>query len=175
VVNTLLFLRYESVLPVVFVASALLLLKALLGGFMASTHEPFLAEKALVGWVVIAVNIATSAKSLKMIFFTIISMLCLDSDTPYFNAIMLLAIAFKSSTLQNVIKSVTIPSSSLALSGLLGLICMYIFSIFAFYFLEHEFFSEDQSVDECSTLSLCFVTFLHGGFLCEWPCHEAYA
>jgi hypothetical protein len=165
IVNTLLFIRYEHMLSVVMFLSCLLLAKSFFSCFMTSTREPYLAKSAVVGWVVIGLNVVTASKTLKIIFFTIISMLCVNPNTPYFNSIMLLAIAFKSSTLQNVIKSVTIPFSSLALSSLLGMICIFIFTVFGFFFFPDEFYNEDQSIDECSNVMLCFVTFLHGGFL----------
>lgn len=163
--NTLLSIRYKGVHAAISLLSCLLLLRSLFKCFMASAHEPFLAKKAVVGWIVITLNVLTAGKTLKMIFFTIIALLCTNPSTPYFNSIMLLAIVFKSTTLQNVIKSVTIPFNALALSSLLGLICLFQFSIFGFYFFPHEFYNEDQSIDECSTVMLCFVTFLHGGFL----------
>lgn len=67
--------------------------------------------------------------------------------------------------LQNVAKAVTIPIQSLAMSAFLGFICIFIFTVFGFYFMPVEFFNSNQSVDECSTLLLCLATFLHGGFL----------
>lgn len=165
IVNALLITRYERVLPVVTLLSSLLVLKYFFHCFLASAREPFMAKSIVVGWFVIGLHVITDGKTLKMIFFTIVAMLCTQPFTPYFNSIMLLAIVFKSSTLQNVIKSVTIPFNSLALSCLLGLICLFQFSIFGFYFFPHEFYNEDQNFDECSTVMLCFVAFLHGGFL----------
>lgn len=165
IMNVLLSFRYERTLSTVWSLSCLLLAKVFFESFMAATREPFLAGRRVVGWAVIGLNIATAPSTLIMSFFTIVSFFCLDPDKPYFNAIMLLAIAFKSSTLQNVIKSVTIPFTSLALSSLLGVICIFIFTIFGFYFLPNDFYNEDQSIDECSTVMMCFVTFLHGGFL----------
>ena len=66
---------------------------------------------------------------------------------------------------QNVVKAVTLPATSLILSSLLGFICILIFTIFGFYFFPDDFYNEDQSVDECSTLLYCLATFLHGGLL----------
>lgn len=57
-----------------------------------------------------------------------------------------------------------LPASSLILSSILGFICIYIFTIFGFYFFD-TFYNRDQSVDECSNLLVCLITFLHEGLL----------
>ena len=165
VVNVLLAARYEHFIsPIVFL-SGLLLLLAFLSCFMKLGRERFLAKNLVVGWMIIALNVVLYPQTVVVFFFTITSLLCLNPNTPYFNSVMLLAIVFKSSTLRNVIKSVILPFRSLAMSSLLGLVCIYIFTVFGFYFFPDEFYNEDQSIDECSNLMLCFVTFLHGGFL----------
>jgi hypothetical protein len=47
----------------------------------------------------------------------------------------------------------------------LGFICIYIFTLFGFYFFSNNFYNESQSIDECATLLSCLITFLHGGLL----------
>lgn len=51
------------------------------------------------------------------------------------------------------------------MSAFLGIICIFIFTVFGFYFLPEAFFNPNQSTNECSTLILCLATFIHGGFL----------
>lgn len=99
------------------------------------------------------------------LLFAVISFLCLDIDQPYFNSIMLLYVIKQSVTLQNVVKAVVLPGHSLIMSAILGFICIFIFTVYGFYFLPNAFYNENQSADECSSLVLCLATFLHGGFL----------
>lgn len=95
----------------------------------------------------------------------IVGVLALNVHRPYFCSLMLLVIVKLSITLQNVVRAVTLPRVALFLSSVLGLIMIFIFSIFAFYLFPNEFYNEDQYTDECSTLLLCLTTFLHGGLL----------
>ncbi len=64
-----------------------------------------------------------------------------------------------------MVKAVTLPKVALALSAMLGIIMIFIFSIFGFYLFPTEFYNDEQHVDECGTLLLCLVTFIHGGLL----------
>lgn len=95
----------------------------------------------------------------------IVGIFALDVNRPYFCSLLLLCIVKLSITLQNVVKAVTLPRVALFLSALLGLIMIFIFAIFAFYFFPNEFYNQEQHFDECSTLLLCLTTFLHGGLL----------
>lgn len=95
----------------------------------------------------------------------IVGILALDVNQPYYSSLLLLVIVKLSITLQNVVKAVTLPRVALFLSSVLGLIMIFIFAIFAFYFFPQEFYNEDQFTDECSTMLRCLTTFLHGGLL----------
>ena len=158
-------IRYGYSLPSVLVLSLLLVVFFFCKCLLSFANESLVASNVLLGYVVITLNILTASKTIHCCIFTALSIFCLRPSTPYFNSLMLLAIASKSSTLQNVVKSVTIPFTSLALSALLGLICIFIFAVFGFYFFPNEFYNEDQNFDECSNILFCFVTFLHSGFL----------
>jgi hypothetical protein len=42
---------------------------------------------------------------------------------------------------------------------------IFVFAIFAFFRFPTDFYNVDQGENECGTLLLCLVTFLHGGLL----------
>lgn len=67
--------------------------------------------------------------------------------SPAFFSFHLLDIVGRSPTLQDVIKSVTNNISELSLTGMLGLIIIYIFSAFGFTFFYDEYFDEEVNRD----------------------------
>jgi hypothetical protein len=128
-------------------------------------HEPFNMKSSLAGGYIVAVQTLTAELIASRLLFTLISLLCLDLTRPYWCSMMLLQLVENSKTLRNVIRAVTLPAYALLQSCLLGLICIFIFAIFGFYFFPDSFYNENQSVDECSNLLFCYATFLHNGLL----------
>jgi len=78
---------------------------------------------------------------------------------------LLLSIIQMSQTLKNVVSAITIPGMALTMSALLGVVVIYIFALFGFWFFSSDFFNEDQSKNECETLLLCLTSFLHNGLI----------
>ena len=68
-------------------------------------------------------------------------------------------------TLQNVIQSVTRNGRSIVVTGVLGVIIVYLFSVVAFLFLRDDFVLEVGDVPErtCDSLLLCIVTSMNQG------------
>lgn len=129
------------------------------------TEAPWAVNGQLVPMVAASLKIVTDSIIGFRIFFAIVGILSLSVRRPYFNSLMLLSLGKLSVTLQNVLKAVTIPRVALALSAMLGLIMIFIFTIFGFYFFPDSFYNYDQNIDECATLLTCLITFLHGGLL----------
>ncbi|CUI11444.1 inositol 1,4,5-trisphosphate/ryanodine receptor, putative, partial [Bodo saltans] len=76
----------------------------------------------------------------------------------FFFAFHLLGLITKSSVLKNVIVAVTTNGKSLLLTGMLGCILVYLFSIIAFVMFQDHFDNE-----ACSTLNNCVLHILTGG------------
>lgn len=96
--------------------------------------------------------------------------------SPLFFAFHLLDILYRYPSLQNVIKSVTIPKKALLVTSLFSLILVYYFGIIAYAYFSDSFHEED-----CSDLLTCvIITFDHGfknnggigGSLRDWPYGE---
>ena len=130
----------------------------------SQTHSVVVHRK-LCWWLIFLPNIYCDSRMLLSVFYTTISLLCLDTSKAYLNSLMLLVIINMSETLKNVVKAVTIPAISLMLSSLLGMVCIFIFAFFAFYYFSAEFYDQNQLVNECETLLFCLATFIHGGLL----------
>eukprot|EP00397_Hematodinium_sp_SG-2012_P000177 GEMP01000177.1.p1 GENE.GEMP01000177.1~~GEMP01000177.1.p1 ORF type:complete len:2785 (+),score=546.68 GEMP01000177.1:287-8641(+) len=69
----------------------------------------------------------------------------------FFYSFLLLDLIFQSAMLQNVIKAVTIPSKSLILTGIVGLIVMYQYAFIAFYFFRADYSSSCSTILDCTT------------------------
>ena len=128
-------------------------------------QEPFNMNSPWSGAYIITVQTLTTDRIATRTVFTLFSLFCLKLDQPYWCSVMLLQLVENSKTLRNVIRAITLPAYSLLQSALLGLICIFIFTVFGFYFFPNEFYNENQSVDECSNLLYCYATFLHNGLL----------
>jgi len=93
--------------------------------------------------------------------------------SPLFFAFHLLDILYRYPSLQNVIKSVTIPKKALLVTSLFSLILVYYFSI-----IGYAYFYDSYHKGDCDDLITCaIVTFDHsfkvnggiGGALVDWP------
>ena len=159
VVNLVVQLRYLALVSVV--VCALAFCRSLYFYF----QEPFKIKRISSRVYLIIVQVLSAGKTRNRIVFTIFSILCLDLSRPYWNSVMLLQMVENSKTLQNVIRAITLPAYSLLQSCVLGLICIFIFAVFGFFFFPDSFYNEDQGVDECHNLLFCYATFLHRGLL----------
>jgi len=65
----------------------------------------------------------------------------------------------KSAQVQNVLKSVTLNGTSILLTALTGLLLIYIYALFGFFFLRSNFPPEM----DCSSLGYCFVNMINYG------------
>jgi hypothetical protein len=122
-----------------------------------------IANSSIVSGLVHISAIISDSRMRITAFYFIISLLCLNEDRLYFNSIMLLVFVNMSQTLRNVVRAVSLPAIPLLLSSMLGLICIFIFSIFGFYFFRNDFYNDEQDINECDTLLMCLTTFIHGG------------
>ena len=79
--------------------------------------------------------------------------------SPIFNSLLLLDIIDRSVILQNVIKSITINSPQLVMTGILGVIVMFIYSMIGYYgsnnFRNNMIFSNQVGWDNSENLYLC--------------------
>ena len=90
------------------------------------------------------------------------SLLSLVFDQPYFNAIHLSGLVYRSSMLRTVIIAITQNSKSLCLTMGLGVIIVYMFAIIGYNYFPKAF-DLDGSEENCTTLFRCFVYILiHG-------------
>jgi hypothetical protein len=128
-------------------------------------HEPFTMKSPWAGAYIITIETITCDHISSRFLFTVLSFFCLNISQPYWCSMMLLQLVENSQTLRNVIHAITLPAYALLQSCLLGLICIFIFTVFGFYFFPDSFYNENQSVDECSNLLYCYATFLHNGLL----------
>ena len=75
------------------------------------------------------------------------------------------AAVVRDDTLQNVIQSVTRNGRSIVVTGVLGVIIVYLFAVVAFLFLRDDFVLEidDSAERTCDSLLLCIVTSMNQG------------
>lgn len=80
---------------------------------------------------------------------------------PLLSPVLLLTIIERKVEVQNVLKAVTQNKKQLALSGLLGVIIMYVFSVFAFLYFA-SFYENGENLN-CSTVLECLLTTINMG------------
>lgn len=64
-------------------------------------------------------------------------------------------------TLQNVIKAITYNKQQLVLTAMLGLLIIYIYALFAYYFVNDTFYMSsvgDNGENICTTVIQCLLT-----------------
>ena len=76
----------------------------------------------------------------------------------------LLDVVVMSEVLKNVVRAVTNSTKQLSMTTLLGIFAIYIFSVVSFYFLQGTMMNENR-VNECQSLLLCFTMTLHYGLM----------
>ena len=97
-----------------------------------------------------------------LLFYLIVSILgCAVSEITY--CLHLLDVINRFNTLRNVIKSVTYNLKQLMLTGLLGLILIYIYALLGFNFIDASYYDSDISERTCSTMFQCYITTLNWG------------
>jgi len=86
--------------------------------------------------------------------------------SPLFYVLHLFDIVAKSQILANVIKSVTKPAYSLFMTGILGVIIIYAFAIFAFRFLRSDYdVGDTETYNACDTIARCFLSTVAEGLM----------
>ena len=87
------------------------------------------------------------------------------SSNIFLFSIQLLIIVNISSTLQNIVKAVSMRYQQLLATFLFLFICMYIFSCLAFYFLSKDYVHtlQDNQENACGSLLYCFLTHMNFG------------
>jgi inositol 1,4,5-triphosphate receptor type 3 len=80
---------------------------------------------------------------------------------PLLSPVLLLTIIERKVEVQNVLKAVTQNKKQLALSGLLGVIIMYVFAVFAFLYFAN-FYENGENIS-CSTVLECLLTTINMG------------
>jgi len=78
-----------------------------------------------------------------------------------FYCLHLLDIVGRSPTLQNIIQAVTLNRLQLLMTGLLGIILIYIYAVVGYFFLNDYFTFGTQ--DQCSSMFHCFMTTINWG------------
>jgi hypothetical protein len=77
----------------------------------------------------------------------------------------LMDLIVQSPTLLNVVKAVTNPIQQLTMTTILGVMIIYIFAIFAFYFFQGAMLNNDTGQNECGDVLTCFTMMLHKGLM----------
>lgn len=80
-----------------------------------------------------------------------------------FYSLVLFKVVTLSPAIMNVVKAVYVPFKPLALTFVLAVIFVFVFSLWGFWLWRETFIFED--VDHCETLLECFFLFTHMGFL----------
>ena len=86
-------------------------------------------------------------------------------DRPYAYTFHLMDLIVQSATLQNVVKAVTNPMEQLVMTSILGVMVIYVFAIFAFFFFQGSLVNGDTGQNECEDVLVCFTMMLHKGLM----------
>ena len=137
-----------------------------LKGFRQYWSDPATARLAFpVSFVYnVGYDVLLNPNTFFYVLYVLFAILGLTWYQPFY-CFHLLDLVVISPSLQNVVRSVTQPIQSLAMTALLGLFTVYIFSLVGFYAFPHDFYSESLAGDECGTMVMCFTTFLYNGLL----------
>jgi hypothetical protein len=137
-----------------------------LKGFRQYWSDPNIARLAFpVSFVYnVGYDVLLNPNTFFYVLYVLFAVLGLTWQQPFY-CFHLLDLVVISPSLQNVVRSVTQPITSLAMTALLGLFAVYIFSLVGFYAFPNDFYSESTAGDECKTMVLCFTTFLYNGLL----------
>jgi hypothetical protein len=86
--------------------------------------------------------------------------------SPFFFSLHLLDVVYRSETLLNVLRAVTIPGEQLLMTGALAVIILYIYSVLGFLFVRDSFMSDDFPDERrCDKLADCFTTTIREGLI----------
>jgi len=86
--------------------------------------------------------------------------------SPFFFSLHLLDVVYRSETLLNVLRAVTIPGEQLLMTGALAVILLYIYSVLGFLFVRDSFMSDDFPDERrCDKLADCFTTTIREGLI----------
>jgi len=137
-----------------------------LKGFRQYWSDPAIARLAFpLSFVYnVGYDVLLNPNTFFYVLYVLFAILGLTWQQPFY-CFHLLDLVVISPSLQNVVRSVTQPIQSLAMTALLGLFAVYIFSLVGFYAFPHDFYSEALAGDECGTMVMCFTTFLYNGLL----------
>eukprot|EP00744_Colponema_vietnamica_P004964 GILI01007336.1.p1 GENE.GILI01007336.1~~GILI01007336.1.p1 ORF type:complete len:878 (+),score=219.16 GILI01007336.1:344-2635(+) len=81
----------------------------------------------------------------------------------FFYALLLTDIVHRSDDLKNVLKSVTRNGLQLLITAALGLVVIYVYSLFGFYFFRSDYSSDADTPMFCETLWMCLASTINYG------------
>jgi inositol 1,4,5-triphosphate receptor type 3 len=101
-----------------------------------------------------------------LIFYLTSSIVALTYNVVLLYAFHLLDVINRFQTLQNVIKAITYNKTQLILTTMLGLLIIYIYALFAYYFVNDTFYMSsvgDAGENVCTTVIQCLLTVISLG------------
>ena len=101
-----------------------------------------------------------------LMFYLTSSVVALTCNVVLLYAFNLLDVINRFQTLQNVIKAITYNKTQLILTTMLGLLILYVYALFAFYFLSDTFYMEtvgQEGENVCTTILQCLLTVISLG------------
>lgn len=118
----------------------------------------------LLDYIIYQTSFITKSPMFKfMLFYFLMNYVAFSRQIFFFYSILLLDVINFDSTLLNVTKSIVLNYKQLSLTGILGLIIIYLFSFLGFDILSEDFFMFDigdgpTPENKCSSLIQCFST-----------------
>ena len=109
-------------------------------------------------------DVLAEAENIFYLTYLAASAIALFANLPFFYCYHLLDVVVMSEVLKNVVRAVTNSTKQLSMTSLLGVFAIYIFSVVSFFFLQGTMQNEDR-VNECQSLLLCFTMTLHYGLM----------
>jgi len=108
--------------------------------------------------------LADSAVLAHLLYIVFAVLGCIIS--PFFFSYHLFDVVYRSETLLNVLRAVTIPGEQLLMTAALALIILYIYSVLGFLLVRDSFMNEDFPDERrCDTLANCFTTTIREGLI----------
>lgn len=95
-----------------------------------------------------------------MLFFICINVLSLFFDYTFLYSLFLLGIVHHFDILKNLIHAFTKNSTQLFMTGFLALLVTYFYSVFAFIYLNPDFYMSDLGENICTSIPHCFLSIL---------------
>lgn len=100
------------------------------------------------------------------VFYSVCSMVALIGNFYVLYPLFLFEIIFRFEDMRNVIRSVTSKWEQLLLTGILGMVIAFIYTLFGYYFLIDSFWNDDfgeNGENQCTSVFHCFLTIVSLG------------